>query len=167
MVGLALFAVDRSSDITVNNQPQHNMSAPLQTKLIRHIPDISPRFLQHIDLSVEEGGIPFSHSPHSHMCGWMRFKHAPQQLGNAHIIALADAWPPAPLQMLRQPAPASSMSWNLEFLHHQPQLQATDWLAYKNSTVQAQAGYAHTEGHLFGPQGELLVLSRQTVGIFD
>ena len=37
----------------------------------------------------------------------MKFKHVPEQMTEAHIIALTDAWPPTLLQMYKQPAPAS------------------------------------------------------------
>ncbi|WP_438864878.1 acyl-CoA thioesterase [Neptunicella sp.] len=164
---VALFAVARSSKIGVANQTKHNMLLPAKPKYIPQIPKITPKFLRHFDVSLVEGGMPFTGSKHSAIHGWMRFTQPPAKIEDAHIIALADAWPPAPLQMLRWPAPASSMSWNLEFIHPHRTISPTDWIAYQAHTRQAADGYAHTEANIWDPDGELIAISRQTVGIFD
>jgi hypothetical protein len=46
----------------------------------------------------------------------MRFKNQPSHFSDAHLVALIDIWPPTVLKMLRWPAMASNMSWNL-FIH--------------------------------------------------
>ncbi|MFC6440932.1 acyl-CoA thioesterase II [Bowmanella sp. JS7-9] len=167
VLGVALFAGERQSKISVPAIYSHNMALPKKAKFIPQIPKVTPKFLKHMDLAVEEGQMPFTGSKHAHLHGWMRFTKAPAQISDAHIIALADAWPPAPLQMLRWPAPASSMSWNLEFVHPHRPIAPESWLAYQVQTVQAADGYAHTEAQLWDPDGELIALSRQVAGIFD
>ncbi len=167
VMAVAVFGAARTSKIAVDACYNHQMTLPKKPKFIPQIPKVTPKFLRYVDLAIEDGQMPFTGSKKSHHHGWMRFSDAPQAITDAHLIALADAWPPAPLQMLRWPAPASSISWNLEFVHPHRPIAPDDWIAFQASTVQAADGYAHTEGHLWDPQGELIALSRQVVGIFD
>ena len=96
----------------------------------------------------------------------MRYKKAPLKMSDAHLISMIDAWPPTLLQMLKWPAPASTVSWNVEFLHPHQEVLANDWFAYKASTRQAGDGYGHTEANIWDAHGKLIALSRQTVAIF-
>ncbi len=163
----ACFAVDRESKISIPNGLTHSMPLPAKAKFIPQIPKITPKFLRHFDLALEEGKMPFTGSKISHTHGWMRFTQPPAAITDAHLIAMIDAWPPTVLQLLRWPAPASTMNWNIEFLHpHQP-AAATDWFGYQVETRQAADGYAHTEANIWHPDGSLVALSRQTVGVFD
>ncbi|MFT5676917.1 MAG: acyl-CoA thioesterase [Paraglaciecola sp.] len=97
----------------------------------------------------------------------MRFSKAPSEVTDAHLIALIDVWPPTPLQMLRWPAPASSMSWNVGFIRPHSAFHPTDWFAYQAHARQAAVGYGHTEANIWDAKGELIAVSRQTVAIFD
>lgn len=163
----ACFAVDRDSKIQVENNDQHQMPEPKKAKFIPQIPKVTPKFLRHVDLAVEEGGMPFTGKKSSTLKGWMRFTDAPEKITDAHLIALIDAWPPTLLQMMRWPAPASTMSWNIEFIHPHSPVQPQDWFAYQAHTRQAANGYGHTEANIWDSQGELVAISRQTVAIFD
>lgn len=163
----ACFAQNRQSKITVPNTLQHQMPAPTKGKFIPQIPKVTPKFLRHFDLAIDSGSIPFTGSKHSHYHGWMRFKQPAKTLTDAHIIALIDAWPPTVIQKLRWPAPASTMTWSIDFIHPHPPLGGDSWLAYKVDTRQAADGYAHTEASVWAPSGDLIALSRQLVGVFD
>ncbi|MFP3355563.1 thioesterase family protein, partial [Pseudoalteromonas sp. SIMBA_153] len=61
------------------------------------------------------GGMPFSGQPGRTFGGWIRFRNEQQSLTTATILALVDAWPPAVLPHLDSPAPASSLTWTIEF----------------------------------------------------
>ncbi|MEW6998526.1 acyl-CoA thioesterase [Colwelliaceae bacterium BS250] len=167
IVSQASFGVAKKSKIRVENLELHNMEMPKKAKFLPQIPKLVPKFLQHLDISIAAGKIPFSGAKDSYMHGWMRFKQAPEKITDAHLIALIDAWPPAVLQMLKWPAPASSMSWNVEFIHPHISLKPTDWFAYQVKTRQAADGYGHTEANIWDSAGELVAISRQTVAIFD
>ncbi|GAB3518640.1 acyl-CoA thioesterase [Photobacterium alginatilyticum] len=163
----ACFGTDRFSEIEVGNSDTHQLKDPQNLTRIPMIPGQTPNFIQHLDLAVSEGAMPFSGSPLSTLNGWMRFKQAPEQITDAHLISLIDAWPPAVLQMMKQPAPASTMMWNLEFIHpHQP-VQPDEWFAYKAHTRQAAGGYAHLEANIWDSAGELIAISRQSVAVFS
>ena len=161
------FGVARTSKVAVENHDSHNMAQPKKAKFIPQIPKVTPKFLRHFDLAIDDGGLPFTGSKKSHIHGWMRYKKTPASITDAHIIGLIDAWPPTLLQMLRWPVPASTMCWNVEFIHPHVELKPTDWFAYQAHTRQAADGYGHTEANIWDQQGELIAISRQTVAVFD
>ncbi|WP_100658272.1 acyl-CoA thioesterase [Alteromonas flava] len=167
LAALICFGVGRASKLKVNKGLTHALPEPQKAKFIPQIPKVTPRFLRHFDLSIEEGGVPFMNGKKSHYYGWMRFKQAPSVITDVHLITLIDAWPPTLLQQLKWPAPASTVSWNIEFLHPHRPVQPTDWFAYKAETRQAGEGYGHTEANIWDAAGELIALSRQTVAVFD
>lgn len=125
-----------------------------------------PEFFQHVDLCPQQGGMPFVGADTSHLGGWMKLKQMPSALNEAHIIALTDAWPPTLLQMFKQPAPASSMSWYLEFVQ-QPHLEPGQWLGFEAITHHCKDGYGLEDGCIWSQSGELIALTRQTVALFD
>lgn len=167
LTALACFAQDRSSKVQVDAHSKELPEPPKKAKYIPQIPRITPKFLRHIDLSISEGKTPFTGSKSSSYKGWMRLKKAPKVFTDAHILTLIDAWPPTILQMPLGPAPASTMSWNVEFVHPHKPLAAEDWLAYEAHTVQAYGGYAHAEAKIYDKEGELVAISRQLIAIFD
>ena len=138
-------------------EPRHTL--PFQSNTM-------PAFFQHIDLCPQQGAMPFSAADSSHLGGWMKLKHATDTINEAHIIALTDAWPPTLLQMFKQPAPASSMSWYLEFVQA-PQLASDEWLGFEAMTHHCKDGYGLEDGSIWSQAGELLALTRQTVALFD
>ncbi|MDT0594178.1 acyl-CoA thioesterase [Glaciecola petra] len=161
------FGQSRESKIEVLNHEVSNMPLPKKGKFIPQIPKVTPKFLKHFELAFTDGGVPFTGQKASHIHGWMRYKTTPKTLSDAHIIGIIDAWPPTVLQMLRWPAPASTVSWNLEFIHPHRPLNPEDWFAYKVNTRQAAGGYAHTEATIWDSHDEVIALSRQTVAVFD
>jgi acyl-CoA thioesterase II len=161
------FAKARQSKTAVKNNDQHNMAVTKKANFIPNIPKITPKFLRHYELSIDDGGLPFTGKKSSHYYGWMRFKKSPQTINVAHIISMIDAWPPTLIQQLRWPAPASTVSWNLEFIYPHRPLAPADWLAYKEDTRQAADGYGHTEATVWDIHGEVIALSRQTTAVFD
>lgn len=163
---LACFAVDRPSSVAVDWPRQPLPPLPDPGSFPRPVPPMAPNFLGQIDLEITAGNPPFSGSAEAAIGGWMRLRQRPQRLTEAHMIVLIDAWPPAVLQMLEQPAPASTMSWNVEFVHPHKPLAPEAWLAYEVETVQAYGGYAHTEAKIYSDAGELTAISRQMVSVF-
>jgi len=161
------FAQGRKSKVVVNNTEKHNLVTPTKSKYIPQIPKITPSFLRHFDLCIQEGGIPFLGGKKSHYYGWMRYKNPPKEISDAHIVSIIDVWPPTLLQMIKLPAPASTVSWNVEFVYPHKEILPNDWLAYKAITRQAADGYGHTEATIWDAQGDVIALSRQTVAIFD
>lgn len=130
-----------------------------------YVPGQTPDFFRHVELRLADGSLPFSGAETSHMTGWMRFREAPPVFDMRHFVSIADAWPPAVIQMLSGPAPASSLTWTLEILEDIDVAPDTHW-AYAVHTDQAGSGYAHTDARIWRPDGTLVAISRQTVAVF-
>lgn len=167
LTALATFAVSRESKINVPLTASHKLELPKKANFIPQIPKITPKFLRHVDLAIQEGKLPFTGSKQSHFKGWMKLKQQPQAICLSHIIALIDAWPPTILQMARGPAPASTMSWQIEFYHPEVEISPNQWLGYEADTLYAADGYGHSEADIWTESGALLAKSRQLIAIFD
>lgn len=163
----ACFGVGRDSGVVVESHSTHTMPATESLHILPFTQNVTPNFIQHVDLAACGGQAPFTASKDSHLHGYMRFKEAPTEINDAHLICLIDTWPPAVMQMFKQLAPASTMTWNLEFIHPHNPVAPTDFFAYQAETRQAADGYAHTEANIWDAQGELVAISRQCVAVFD
>lgn len=162
----ASFGIARESKVHISNTLQHKMDYPQKPNFMPHIPKVTPNFLGNFDLAKTKGGWPFTGKKDSDLHGWMRFKEQPSDFSDAHLVALIDIWPPTVLQLLRWPAMASTMSWNLEFIHPHQKISGSDWFAYQAQTRQAADGYAHTEANIWDKHGTLVAISRQVVAVF-
>ncbi|AGH46145.1 acyl-CoA thioesterase [Paraglaciecola psychrophila] len=166
LMSQASFGIPRQSKVNVSDPLQHKMDYPEKPNFMPQIPKVTPKFLGHFDLSKNKGGWPFTGTKESAVHGWMRFKEQPSVFSDAHLIALIDIWPPTVLQILCSPAMASTMSWNLEFIHPHQKVSGVDWFAYQAQTRQAADGYAHTEANIWDKNGTLVAISRQVVAVF-
>lgn len=161
------FANERTSNIDVPT-PKTNITHHLDVaQKFPFIKGIVPDFVQHIDMRLNSGNMPFSGSKNKPIEGWMHFEHPPSEFSDCAILALIDAWPPAVLPLLTRPAPASSVTWNVEFIHPRTPLSPQEHLYYECEVVQASAGLAHTEARIHSYSGELIALSRQVVAVYD
>ncbi len=159
----ASFGKHRESRILVESESKHSLVSPEKCLSMVAREGITPSFLSHFDLSVCVGAVPFSNSTSHDLGGWMRFSNSKKAPMDEHLIALIDVWPSPILQMLDSFAPASSLSWNLEFIHPHSALKADCWFAYEAITRQAAAGYSHSESNIWNEAGELIAISRQAV----
>ena len=161
----ACFGAQRQSGVKVDVTKTMQLTPVNEQFVLPYLEGQMPAFFQHISLCLQQGNMPFTNSDTSHLGGWMKFKHIPEQMQEAHIIALADAWPPTLLQMYKQPAPASSMSWYIEFVE-EPATAHNGWLGYEAITHHSKDGYGLEDGCIWSEDGKLIALSRQTVALF-
>ncbi|MEP2653557.1 MAG: thioesterase family protein [Paraglaciecola sp.] len=162
----ASFGVKRRSKIRVLNNLEHGLEGPIKANFLPVIPKVTPKFISQFELAKTDGGWPFTGNKNSHTFGRMRFKVAPKTFTEAHLVGLIDVWPPTVLQQLKWPAAASTMNWNIEFIHPHNSISPSDWFVYKAKTRHAQDGYANTEAEVWDSNGALVALSRQTVAVF-
>ncbi|MFA0928637.1 thioesterase family protein [Pseudomonas syringae pv. tagetis] len=129
---------------------------------------VMPDYLRFMDIRWALGGMPFSNTPSPAIGGHVRFRDEPyaSSMNEAHILALVDTWPPAILPHLNAPAPGSSLTWTIEFIQPQPSLDTVQWCSYRAVIEHARDGYGHIAAALWGPDGELIAISRQTVTVF-
>lgn len=160
------FGAARESTVDVPAEPAPQARPPLACRETPYIEGVTPVFLKHFNLRWAFGDLPFSNSRQREMGGWMRFKQDEGSIHEAHILGLVDVWPPAVLPHLSRFAPASSLTWTIEFVQPQPALGNTDWLLYKANIEHACDGYGHAAAMVWREDGSLVAISRQTVAVF-
>lgn len=160
------FGVKRESKLLSVAPEKHSMEVPKKGKFIPQIPKIVPEFIQHFNLALDKGSFGFGKSDEAHLYGWSRYKKAPSEMKMAYLIALMDAWPPTMFQLLRLPAPASTMSWDVEFIDPELSLHPEQWFASETEARHIRDGYGHEEAKFWDQNGNLLALSRQVVTVF-
>ncbi len=160
------FGVSRESKLDYKAGDRHDMPLPKKAKFIPKIPKVVPNFIQHFDLALEKGDFSFKKNSEAVLHGWSRLKKAPEKLKMAYLIAIMDAWPPTMFQMLRLPAPASTMSWDLEFINPKVNIAPDAWIASHTDARHIRDGYGHEEANFWDENGELFAISRQVVTVF-
>lgn len=166
LVVQACFAKARPSKIEIQNHVAIDLPAPDEKRATSYDEKSMPAFLQHFNLDVIEGQMPFTGSQYSALGGWMRLLKVPAELTEAHIISLIDAWPPATLQMANGLAMASTMTWTIDFIQPRKMMKSTDWLAYQCETLHSSSGYGTTDANIWSQAGDLVAVSRQCVTVF-
>jgi hypothetical protein len=83
-----------------------------------------------------------------------------------HVLAFADFIPPIALSMFAAPTPGSSLTWMLELLRDRyDDLGLDDWRV-DAELIAARDGYTNQSVMLWGPRGEPVALSRQSMVVF-
>lgn len=123
-------------------------------------------FLNYLDLRWAEGAQVFSGAQRASFGAYTRFQNQSGAFTVAHLVALADGFPPAPATLLNDTAPVSSLTWTLELLHEPQDISLDDYWQYAVHTDYAAEGYGHTEVRMWDKNGVLALISRQTVTVF-
>ena len=86
------------------------------------------------------------------------------EIGNFNGKRLAIA---TSLGMLTAPAPASTVTWELGFVHlNRDTCSKNDWWGFRCTADSAEKGYVHERAAIWDPEGRLAAYSRQTTTIF-
>lgn len=163
---LASYGVARTSQVQLNTCPAPTFKTPDEATKLPYIEGVTPAFTRHYDFRWAHGGLPFSGAEQADIGGWVRNVAPQENTDIADLLGLVDSWPPAVLPVLRQPAPASSMTWTVEFMPDAGAGPATQWWQYLAETEFAAQGYVHTRARLWNQSGALVAISRQTVTVF-
>lgn len=163
---MASFGLPRDSAAVMDAEPPPPVPAPEEIASLPYREGVSPRFTAFFDYRYCIGALPFAGAASREMGGWIRFRSDRAPVTVPELLALVDAWPPATLPLLSEPAPSSSLSWFLELVHPLPRVAPGDWLLYSATLDHARDGYGQTRARLWTRAGELLAVSRQTVTVF-
>lgn len=166
---LAAFGTRRESSISVTPaHPMPDLPAAGSIEAFPYIQDVTPDFYRFLELRQAGGSLPFSGAETGELSGWSTLRETPEEFHEEHLVVLADAWPPATLQMLSGFAPASSLTWTLELVAEvgPRTIPPASVFAYEASTDAARDGYAHTHAMIWRPDGSLIAISRQTITVF-
>jgi acyl-CoA thioesterase len=132
--------------------------------VLQYKPGLLPAFTQHFDARWLQGDIPFSGSKKTTQIVEVGLKDD-GVADEAQAIAFADFIPPVALSMLDKPAPGSSLTWMLELFADSRGLPLQGWRI--DAQLQAALdGYTSQQVMLWGPNGEPIALSRQSMVVF-
>jgi acyl-CoA thioesterase len=166
-VVLGSFGGDRESVIRIDPSPRPEMTAPDQALELPYIEGLTPAFTRHFVYRWALGELPFSGRGGHEIGGWIQFREPTDCLSEEWLVALADAWPTPVLSMLSAPAAASTVTWEMGFVHLDRQAcSENDWWGYRSAADSAENGYVHERGAIWDPGGRLAAYSRQTATVF-
>ena len=165
---LASFGLERSSSLDIQQQRLAPNYPPVEDLLILPFNALMPQCYQNFQLAWAEGAYPCSGAEQPDFGGWFRFDEAQfnnDPMSAADLVTLLDIWPGGAFNVLKQPAPGSSLSWYITLLGPIA-YQRLDWFKYKVFTDHAENGYATEYAHIWDAENRLIAISRQTVTVF-
>lgn len=160
---IAVFGVARDSAVNVAPvQPAVDAVRPIE---MRYRPGAVPSFTQHFKARWLRGGPPFTGATERDNVIELGMRD-PGPASEQHVLAMADFIPPIALSFLKEPVAAASLTWMLELLRDDVSGLALEGWRMDAHLVAADAGYTHQSLELWGPDGSLVALGRQTMVVF-
>ena len=164
-VVIGIFGATRESSITVRPE-QPALITEQKPLTLPNVPGITPVFLQHFDVRWLRGQLPFTGAKRADAVIGVGFRETGSPLNSMselHLTSLADVIPPLAITMLKKPAPASSMTWMLEFLADRyDHLPLQGW-RFDTEVLSAGSGYTSQTAMIWAPDGSPALLSRQNM----
>ncbi|OOG39414.1 thioesterase family protein [Rhodanobacter sp. C05] len=160
---LGVFGSARPS--VLDFQPEQPPFRGATSKELRYVEGQMPAFTQHFRARWLRGDLPFSggHQRDSALQLSLRDDGQPDE---THVLAFADFIPPIALSMFDAPTPGSSLTWMIELLRDRyDDLGMDDWRV-DAELIAARDGYTNQSVMLWGPHGEPVALSRQSMVVF-
>ena len=124
-----------------------------------------PSFVRHFGYRWAEGEPPFAGSSLRTAKIYVRHQD-PAALTESHVVALIDAIPSAVLQLMKTPAPSSSLTWTVQFLRHDYSFAPDAWWRIDAEVNSAGSGYSCESCVLIDPAGAPAAVARQMVAVF-
>jgi len=124
-----------------------------------------PAFTQHFRAHWLRGDLPFSGGRQRDSVLQLSLRDD-GPVDETHVLAFADFIPPIALSLFAAPTPGSSLTWMLELLRDRyDDLGLDDWRV-DAELIAARDGYTNQSVMLWGPGGEPVALSRQSMVVF-
>lgn len=161
------FGAALPSRLRIESVVSPEMAAPEGCVELPYLEGVTPAFTRYFEYRIARGGLPFSGAEGRELGGYVRFRSDRGPADAEAIAALVDAWPPVVLPRLEQPAPASSVTWMLDFADASPDGDLGDWWRYHAHAEAAGDGYVHSRAALWSPSDRLVALSTQAIAVFD
>jgi acyl-CoA hydrolase len=164
----ASYGAARASQLRVDAAPAPVLDAPERLLRLPYVEGAFPACTQHFEYRWGSPRVPYSGSERGSVGGYVRHpRGGPSDA--AGVLALADAWPPSLLPLMKRPAPASSVTWMIDILGALPPAgsESDAFYRYEADTVAAAEGYGSSEARLWAPNGQLLAASRQLMVEFS
>ncbi|MBB6241736.1 thioesterase family protein [Rhodanobacter sp. MP1X3] len=149
----------------LNFQPEQPAVESKVSRELRYVEGQMPAFTQHFHARWLRGDLPFTggRQRDSTLQISLRDEGVPDE---THVLAFADFIPPIALGMFDKPTPGSSLTWMIELLRDRyDELGLDDWRV-DAELIAARDGYTNQGVMLWGPRGEPVALSRQSMVVF-
>ncbi|MFL5322053.1 MAG: thioesterase family protein [Myxococcaceae bacterium] len=160
---VGVFGVARDSVVSVT--PVQQPVEEIEPFDLPFIEGVTPEFTQHFAVRWLQGSAPFTGSRSIRSVVRVGLKDEGMAT-EGHVVAIADFIPPLGLSHLESVAPGSTLTWMLEFLRERfDDLPLLGWRVDAELTA-ASGGYTNQSVMLWGPGGEPVALSRQTMVVF-
>lgn len=161
------FGAERESTVAVEGTPSPTVPGPDEDLWkLPYVEGVTPEFTRRFRYRFAIGSGPYSGVDSREMGGWCRFRNTSEPVAEEHVLCLVDAWPAPILPMMNEPAPASSVTWALDFIQPMPEALSSDWWLFRSEVDHAGHGYGQFDGALWSPDGRLVALARQTFVVF-
>jgi acyl-CoA thioesterase len=150
---------------SLNFQPEQPVVEATVARELRYVEGQMPAFMQHFRPRWLRGDLPFSggHQRDSVLQISLRDEG---RVDETHVLAFADFIPPIALGMFSAPTPGSSLTWMIELLRDRyDDLGLDDWRVDAR-LIAARDGYTNQGVMLWGPRGEPVALSSQSMVVF-
>jgi acyl-CoA thioesterase len=160
---IAVFGVSRESRV------RQEMPAPpgkAFDKPFRFVPGLAPSFMQQFDVILIDGAPPFANAQATRAAYQIGLRDS-GPLTEAHLLVLADFVPPVALSWMAKPTPGSSLTWMFELLRDDFTAHPLAGWRADAQLVAARDGYTSQSTTLYAPDGTAIVLSRQSMVVFD
>jgi acyl-CoA thioesterase len=160
---LGVFGSARAS--ALDFQPEQQSVVASAAKELHYVEGLMPAFTQHFRARWLRGDLPFSGG--SQRQSVLRLSLCDDgQPDETHVLAFADFIPPIALSMFDRSTPGSSLTWMIELLRDRyDDLGLDDWRV-DAELLAARDGYTSQSVMLWGPRGEPVALSRQSMVVF-
>ena len=163
----ATFGLSRQSSVRTPGPRRPDSPSPEVCKAMPYIDGVMPSFTQRIEFRYTHGDFPFmGDTGSSCIGGWCRFRADADRADAPGILALIDTWPAPILSTMKVPAPASSITWSVDFFGQRVEARLDEWWYFDARTVFAADGYTSFEASLWAPDGQYVARSCQLVGVF-
>ncbi|MFC3053753.1 thioesterase family protein [Kordiimonas pumila] len=125
-----------------------------------------PPFMSHFDIHWTGGGIPMANTKSTSLSMWVRHKDDISRHPEAKLVALADIPPAIIFSHYDRMIMISSLSWSLDFVRPAEDV-SSDWFYLEFEMHAAADGYSQQSGKIFDAQGNLCLLTRQSMVYFE
>jgi acyl-coenzyme A thioesterase PaaI-like protein len=160
---VGVFGVARASTVSVVPR-QAPVEAPKPLEF-GYIPGVTPAFTQHFKVRFLRGGTPYTNARATDTVLDIGMRDAgPSTEG--HLLAVADFIPPIALSHLKTPAPGSTLTWMIETLADRFDGLPLEHWRVDATMAAARDGYTSQSLMVWGPGGEPLATSHQSMVVF-
>ncbi len=160
---VGVFGSARPSALEI--QPVQSPVPSTTAQELRYVEGRMPAFTQHFGARWLRGDLPFSGGQQRETVLQLSLRDA-GPADETHVLAFADFIPPIALSMFAAPTPGSSLTWMIELLRDRyDDIGLDDWRV-DAELIAARDGYTNQSVTLWGPRGEPVALSRQSMVVF-